>query len=122
MRSGLSFTGISAVVALLLALGGGSLVAAPGRAAVWAGVGVAFVAQVAFFWVLFVGVYPSRRLLAHLMGMLGRFVVFALAALVWVPRSGLEPAPTLFALVSCFFATTLVESLFVQSRETPTRR
>ena len=121
MRSGLSFTGVSVVVALLIALVGGSMVAAPGREGVWTGVGVAFAGQVGIFWLLFVGVFPTRRILAHMVGMMGRLLVFALTALVWVPRSGLPPAPTLFALVSFFFVTTLVESLFVQPRETSRR-
>jgi hypothetical protein len=122
MRSGLIFTGISAAVAGAVALLGGSMVAAPARVGVWAGVGVAFACQLVIFWLLFVGVFPDRRVLAHLVGVLGRLLVFAVTALVWVPRAGLPPAPTLFALVAVFFATTLVESVFVQPNESLTRR
>jgi len=122
MRSGLTFTGVCAVVAVLVALLGVGLVAPPGRSGVWAGVGVAFVAQVMIFWALFVGAFPTRRVLAHLVGMMGRLLVFALTALVWVPLSGLPPAPTLLALVSFFFVTTLAESLFVQPQVPSTRR
>lgn len=114
MRSGLWFTGISAVVTAAVGLLGSGLVAAPARAGVWAGAVLAFAFQTVAFWALFVGFFPRRRLVAHLLGMLGRFAVFGVAALVWVPLWGLPPAPTLFALVTVFFATTLVESVFVQ--------
>lgn len=116
MRSGLSFTGIAAGVAGAVALLGAGMVAPPAREGVWAGVAVAFACQTIVFWLLFVGIFPDRRVLAHLMGVLGRLLVFALTALVWVPRSGLPPAPTLLSLVAVFFVTTIAESMFVQTK------
>lgn len=116
MRNALSFTAISAAAAMAVALLGASIVSASARAGVWAGAAVALACQLLLFWVFYVGVFPDRRLLAHLLGMLGRFVVFGVAALLWVPRSGLPAAPTLFALVTVFFVTTLVETVFVPSK------
>lgn len=122
MRSGLWFAGVSALVAGTVGLLGGVLVGDPARTGVWSGASAAFVFQAVVFWLLFVRVFPGRSLAAHLLAMLGRLLMVGLAALVWVPRAGLPPAPTLFALVAVFFATTLVESVFVQFQQTTTRR
>lgn len=116
MRNALSFTGISTVVAVAVALFGISVVSASARGGVWAGAMVALACQTLLFWLFFVGIFRNQRLLAHLLGMFGRFFAFGVAALVWVPRAGLPAAPTLFSLVTVFFVTTLVESVFVQSK------
>lgn len=122
MRSGLWFAGLCVLIAGAVGLLGGSLVADSERTGVWSGAGAASVFQVSAFWLLFVWGLPGRPLAAYLLGMLGRLLMVGLAALVWVPRAGLPPAPTLFALVAVFFATTLVESVYVQFQHTTTRR
>ena len=122
MRSGLAFTGVSAVVAALVALLGGSVVAAPGRAECGPGWASPSRPKSSSSGSSSSAPSPSRRLLAHLVGMLGRLLVFGVAALVWIPRWGLPPAPTLFSLVTVFFVTTLAESRFVRSQESSTRR
>jgi hypothetical protein len=50
-----------------------------------------------------------NRLAAFGVGMLARFLLVALAALVAVPALKLPPAPVLLSLVTVLFATTLIE-------------
>lgn len=113
MRGALLYTLVTAIAALVAALVGGE------RA--WAGASLAFLVQVATFWVLFVWLFPHRKMLAHGLGVLGRFVVFGAVALVAVPLLGLTPAHTLFALVAVFFVSTVFEPLFLQT-DPSTRR
>ncbi|HET8657280.1 MAG TPA: hypothetical protein VFL93_17260 [Longimicrobiaceae bacterium] len=121
MRSGIRYTAVAAGVAVLVALAGGALVHGAGRAGVWAGVAIALAAQVAFFWLLFVWIFPNRMFLAHVAGVLLRFVVLGAVAFVGLPLLGTPAAPTLFALVTVLFVTTLCEPLFLQI-DTRTRR
>lgn len=109
----LLYTLLTTAAALAVAMVGGE------RA--WVGAGLAFLVQVATFWVLFVWIFPHRKMLAHGLGVLGRFVVFGGVALVAVPWLGLTPGPTLFALVTVFFVSTVFEPLFLQT-DPSTRR
>ena len=51
----------------------------------------------------------GNPLIAHGVGMLGRLAMVGVAGLVLIPRAGLPAAPTLFAMVTVLFATTLIE-------------
>lgn len=112
MRSGVRYTVATAAVALLVALAGAALTTGGERVGVWIGVAVGFAVQVGGFWLLFVGLFPSRPGVAHGVGVLGRFLVVAMVALMWVPLLGVAAAPTLFALVAVLFGSTLLEPLF----------
>jgi hypothetical protein len=50
-----------------------------------------------------------NRLIAFGVGMLARFLLVAVAALVAVPALGLPMAPALLSMVTVLFATTLIE-------------
>ena len=80
----------------------------------WSGVAAAALFQSVLVWVLFVWALPQQGLLAHVIGLVGRMVMLAVMALVWVPVLGTPPAPTLFSLVGVFFLTTLIEPVFLK--------
>lgn len=113
MRSGFWYTALAALTALAVALLGGALVESA-RAGVWLGVGAAFAVQVSAFWLLFVALFPHRQVLAHGLGMLGRFLMVPLMALVVVPVVHAPAAPTLFAMVAVLFVTTLAEPVVLK--------
>lgn len=114
MRAGLGYTLWVAVVAAAVTLVGASL--APGaREAVAVGAVLAFATQVAMFWLLFVWLLPGRFLLAYGVGVVGRFLVVLVTAVVGVQLSGLAAAPTLFALVGVLFVSTVVEPFFLKT-------
>ena len=56
---------------------------------------------------------PGRGAVVFGVGMLGRFLLVAVSALVLVPVAGLAPAPTLLALVSVLFGPSLLEPVFL---------
>jgi hypothetical protein len=114
MRSGAWYSVVAVVVVVLVALVGGATAGEAGRAGVWWGAGVGFLAQVGMFWLLFVWLLPGRRGLAHGLGMLTRFGLVAAVAFVGLPVLGTEPAPTLIALVTVLFLTTLAEPVVLQ--------
>jgi hypothetical protein len=105
------------VVALVGCAGG--WIAGPGsRGAVWLGAGIAAVAQVFLFVLLFVIVFSKRPLLAHGLGMAGRFAVLAavMVALMLTPDGG--PGTTLLLpLIAVQFLTTLLEPFFLSGPE-----
>jgi hypothetical protein len=104
------FAALVVVVALLVALLGARMSADAGGVWMGAMIGGAFqlISFAAMVWLL-----PGRPMLAFGLGMLGRFALVALVALLWLPVSGSAPAPTLFALVSVLFATSLLEPLYL---------
>lgn len=86
-----------------------ALMVAPGqRHAVTVGVVAAAVWQMVVLTVTLVALHRNR-LAAFGVGMLARFLLVALAALVGVPALGLSPAPALLSMVTVLFATTLIE-------------
>lgn len=113
-RIGTEYTLGAAVVAGVVAASGGLMVGESGWAAVGWGSVIAFVVQVAVFWVLFVWLLPTRWGLAHGMGALVRLGAVVWMALVWVPASGYAPAPTLFSFVACLFGSTLIEPVILK--------
>jgi hypothetical protein len=109
MRVGLWYTVIAALVAATVAWLAGSAVGGAGREGVYVGSLIGLAVQVVGFWVLFVLAFPRRRMLAHALGFALRFAAVAVAALVWMPHSGLPAAPTLLSLVGVLSLTTLFE-------------
>ena len=111
MRRGGWYTVAAVLIGVAVTLAGGALVGDAGRAGIRSGAAIGAAAQVAGFWILSVWALPRKPVLAHGVGMLVRLVVVGLVALVWVPRSGLPAAPTLFSLVAVLFLTMLVEPM-----------
>jgi hypothetical protein len=105
------FGTVAAGLTLLVGVIGGLLVPAEARQAVWAGAGIAFLVQIVLFVVLFVIALARNPLLAHMLGIVGRFAALAMLAFLWVPLAGLPAAPFLFSAVSVLFLTTLMEPL-----------
>ncbi|HEX5727095.1 MAG TPA: hypothetical protein VFX98_16580 [Longimicrobiaceae bacterium] len=98
--------------ALVLAAGalvflGGWVLARGAAGAVAVGVAVGCAFQLLLFGVASVA-FPGQRLAAYGVGLLGRLVLLV-AALLFVPTTGLPVGPTLFSLVAVLFATTLLE-------------
>jgi hypothetical protein len=106
------FAALVVGVALLVALAGARLAGPRGAGGVWAGAALGCVFQLLSFGAMLT-LFPGRQMLAFGLGMLGRFALVAAVALVVLPLTGLSPAPTLFALVTVLFATTLFEPLFL---------
>jgi hypothetical protein len=110
------FTAVCALVAALVVLIGGAVVAPPQRDAVRAGAAIGAVVQVAGFWIFAVWLFPGRLWEGYGLGLLARFAAFAVVALWMVPAMGLPLAVTLFAMVGVFWLTTMVEPLFMKAR------
>lgn len=103
----------SAGVAVLVLLLGAGIVWPTEVAAVTAGVGAAVVFQLLGYWLLGVVLFPTRPMLAYVLGMMGRLLMVGVAAII-APRAGLPLAPVLLTLVSVFALTTLLEPLTFQ--------
>lgn len=111
-RRGLVFAALVVVLSAAVALAGVRLAGPEQAAAVAWGAGVGCAFQLLSFWTM-VTLFPGRQMLAFGLGMLGRFALVAGVALVVLPLSGLAAAPTLFALVTVLFATTVLEPVFL---------
>ncbi|HEX8903851.1 MAG TPA: hypothetical protein VF771_03360 [Longimicrobiaceae bacterium] len=97
------------VVIAVLVWAVGSRIVAPGdRQAVAAGV-LAAAAWQALVFAVTVTALPHNRLAAFGVGMLARFLLVAVAALVAVPALKLAMGPALLSMVTVLFATTLIE-------------
>ena len=109
MRRRLGYAALAvAVIAALVWLAGMAMVAPEGRRGVTVGVVLGAAWQLLVLGVLGMAM-PGKPMIAHGVGMLGRLAMVAAAGLVLIPRAGLPPAPTLFAMVTVLFATTLIE-------------
>ena len=109
MRRRLAWAAVAvAVISALIWLVGTGMASPEGRRGVTVGVVVGAAWQLLVLGVLAVAM-PGKPLLAHGVGMLGRLAMLVTAALVLVPRAGLPPAPTLFAMVTVLFVTSLIE-------------
>ena len=117
-RIGIGYTAGTAGIGAAVAAVGVLAVGVPAAKAVLYGVGLGIVVQVVLFWGLFVYALPERPAIAHLVGMLMRFVTVALAALIGVTIADVPPAPALFSLVACLFLSTLLEAYFVKRQTT----
>ena len=110
---------LAAGLTLLDGVAGGILVPSEAREAVWIGAALAFAIQVVLFVAFFVLMFASRPLLAHGLGMLGRFVAVVMLSFFWVPLAGLPAAPLLLSVVAVMFLTTLMEPIiFFRKAET----
>jgi hypothetical protein len=96
------------VIAGVVWVAGSAMVSPEGRVGVTVGVALGAVWQLLVLSVLAVTM-RGNPLIAHGVGMLGRLAMLGVAALVLVPRAGLPAEPTLFAMVTVLFATTLIE-------------
>lgn len=112
MRRPTVFAALVAGVTLLVALAGAGLAGPRGATGVWVGAAIGGLFQVLSYGAV-LALLPGRQMLAFGVGMLGRFALVALVALVVLPLTGLPAATTLFALVTVLFATTLLEPLFL---------
>lgn len=106
-----AFAVLVAAVTLLVIAGGMPMAGESGHGAVQTGALLGGVFQL-FTFVLLIMLLPGKMLLASGLGMLGRFAVVALAALLVVPVAGLPAAPMLLALVSVLFGTAVLEPVF----------
>jgi hypothetical protein len=113
LHRALKFLLVSGGLTLVVGAIGGLIATPANRAAVWLGSGIGFVVQLVMFGVLFGVAFRSHPLLAHGLGMIGRFLAIAAVAFLWVPWAGVPAAPLLFSLVTVFFLTTLVEPLLL---------
>lgn len=109
----IAFALASLAAALLVGLAAAWIAGEAGRDAVVAGAALGAGFQVLVFWAM-TALFPAQPLLVFGVGMLGRFALLAVAALVIVPLAGWAPAPALMTLVSVLFATTLLEPLFLR--------
>jgi hypothetical protein len=105
----------AALVAIVVLLVGVAFVGGSGRWGVVAGVAMAFVFQVGAFWLLAGVFFRDRPAIVYGLGMVGRFGLVAVVALVVAPALGMPAAPTLFSLLATLFLTTLLEPVFFQS-------
>ena len=111
-----------AVIAAVVYLAAAAMVGPEDRHAVALGVGIGAAWQALVFAVT-VTALPDNRLAAFGIGMLARFLLVALAALVGVPALGVPMAPALLSLVTVLFATTLIEPvLFAAGARNDTSR
>lgn len=120
MRRALGFAAVAGTAAILIGLAADAIASSGSRGAVWLGVGAAFAVQFLFFVGFSVYAFASQPLLAHLLGMFGRFLTLGVMAFIGVPWAGVPAAPFLVSAVAVFFATTLLEPLFLFSH-TPAR-
>ncbi|HVG45199.1 MAG TPA: hypothetical protein VM890_10730 [Longimicrobium sp.] len=110
--------GIAAVVWLLASL----MVPPESRRAVAIGVGVGAAWQALVLAVTLTAL-GHNRLAAFGVGMLARFLLVAVAALVALPALGVPMGPALLSMVTVLFATTLIEPvLFAAGAGTGTGR
>jgi hypothetical protein len=114
VRSGIWYTAAAALLTLVVAVGCAMILEGSGRAGAWSGAAIAFAVQVLGFWLLFVWMLPKRHGLAHGLGAMLRMGVVGLSALWLVPLAKLPLAPTLLALVTVMFLTTLSEPLILR--------
>lgn len=114
MRSGIWYTTAAALVTLGVIACCAMLLEGTGRAGAWSGAVIAFAVQVTGFWLLFVWMLPDRQGIAHAVGMLLRMLLLTVLALWVVPTIGLPLAPTLLALVTVLFLTTLSEPMVLR--------
>lgn len=116
-RSTVRFVLSAAVVALLVMVVGTLVADGAGRRGVMLGAGAAFAFQALAFWLLAGMLFPEKPALVYGLGMVGRFALVAAAAFLLVPALGVPAAPTLFALLTTLFVTTLLEPVFFQSAQ-----
>jgi hypothetical protein len=101
-----------AVISAAVLLVASAVVRPEQRRAVALGVGFAACWQALVFAVTALAL-PRQRLAAFGLGMLSRFLLVVVAALVLVPLLEVPPAPALLSMVTVLFATTLIEPVLL---------
>ena len=115
MKRSLLFAAVSLGVTLVAALVLGVAFAAPEeQRAVWLSAAVAYLVQLLAFAIARF-LRRDNVLLGWGMGAFVRLVTLVTFALVFVNALRLPPTAALISLVVCFFATTLIEPLFLTS-------
>lgn len=112
-RGRLVYSAAALVLAGVIGMLAAGIAGAEGRSGVVAGAVVAVCFQLLVFWVV-TGLLPGKPALAFGLGMMSRFFLVAVMALVIAPQAGWALAPTLLTLVSVLFATTLLEPVFLR--------
>jgi len=107
------FTFVTLFAAVLVGSVGGMMAGADARAAVWLGAGIGAGTQLLLFLLLFVVAFSRRPLLAHSLGVVGRFAVLTAVMAAWLATSEGPAAPLLVPLVTVLFLTTLLEPFFL---------
>ena len=108
--------GIAALVYLAASL----MVPPESRRAVAIGVGLGAAWQALVLTVTLVAL-GHNRLAAFGVGMLARFLLVAVAALVAIPALGVPMGPALLSMVTVLFATTLIEPVLFAAGAGDTR-
>lgn len=103
----------AAVTAVLVGSVGALMVSGSERALVWLGVAIAFTVQLVLFVLLFQIAFAERPLVAHGLGVVGRFLAFGVTAFLCLVTGLTAAAPLLLPLITVFFLTTLVEPFFL---------
>ncbi len=101
-----------AVISAAVLLVASAMVRPEQRRAVTVGVAFAAIWQALVFGVT-VTALPNNRLAAFGLGMLSRFLLVVIAALVLVPLLEVPAAPALLSMVTVLFATTLIEPVLL---------
>ncbi len=106
------------VVLLLLAvvIGGGATLIFGSHLSdgIWAGTAAGSLVQLLIFHAMLVPAGPQRIMLAHLSGVLVRFLSVGLMAFLIIPAAGLPEAATLLSMVGCLFLITMIEAVFLK--------
>lgn len=111
MRGAFGYTVTTVAIATLVAVAGAALGAQ--ASSVRLGATLAGGVQLMLFWSLVLPVARERRYLAYGVAALGRMLAVVAVALLLLPYSGAAAAPTLLAMVTVLFLTTLLEPMMV---------
>jgi hypothetical protein len=103
----------AAITAVLVGSVGAPLVNGSERTLVWLGVAIGFAVQLVLFVFLFLFAFAERPLVAHGLGVVGRFMAFGVTAFLCLLTGLTAAAPLLLPLITVFFLTTLVEPFFL---------
>ena len=116
-RMAVGYTVATILIGLVVALIGMAAVDGAADRGVAIGSIVGALTQVLIFWSLFVFALPEKKLLAHTIGILIRFFVVVVMALLGVGALGVPAAPTLFALVAVLFGASVSEAFFIKEKD-----
>ena len=105
------YSALATLLALLVWLAGTFLAPQSAHLGVVIGAAIGLLLQLVLFWALIAWRFADRPWLGYMLGMLGRFAVFAAVAFLLIPRFDLPLGATLFSLAGVFWLTTLIEPL-----------
>ena len=113
-RMGLSYTVATVLIGVAITALGLAVADGDAAAGVAFGAAAGVVVQVGIFWALFIQALPDRPGIAHAIGVGVRMAAVAGMAFLGVAAAGVPPAPTLFSMVGCLFASTLLEAQYIR--------